>query len=481
MTTLRAVRRLALLGLVLALAACGGDSGGGASTAASSAGIVSADVLAFISLNTDVDGGQWEKADVFLTKLALRDELLAEVRKGFAEDGLEWERDVRPALGDAVDFVLLGPAAGSKEPGFALLVQPGDEAKFKALVAKAGEKEGPSVTRKLADGWYIVGSTEADIDRALAGDGPALDGVQAFEDATGKLSDETLVSAYVNGPAVQKLILEQVPQALSGSIPAGAQKLQQAVLSLEALDDGIKLFGAANAEGGLGQAAYDSAFVDEVPADSVLFVSFKGIGKQLGTSLGSAGPELQGVLGVTADDLAALLQGEVGIYVRESPLLPEVTLVAEVADEARAKRTLDTLATRAAGLGGEQKTTTVGGVEFGQVVFGGVPVSYAVSGGRLILTNFPGALATLKADGDKLSGSAAFKAAAETVGMGDETTGFVFVDFDRVLPVIQGLSGLAGDAVPPEALAGLRPLTTFLLFGTADGDEATVSGFLGVE
>ena len=475
------MRRLALLGLVLGLAACGGDSGGGASSSSSAAGIVSAEVLAFISLNTDVDGDQWKQAEAFLTKLQIRDEVVAELRSSFTEDQLDWEEDVKPALGPEVDFVVLAPAAGKKEPSFAVLVQPADEAKLKSLLERAKEKGTPTLTRSLDDGWVILGESEADIDRALAGDGPKLDGVQAFQDATAKLADETLVSAWVNGPAVQKLILEQVPAALRESIPAGAQKLRHAVLAVEALEDGIKLFSAAEAEGGLGQTAYDSKLVDEVPADAVVFASFRGLGKQVGTSLGSAGAELQGVLGVTADDFASLLEGEVGIYVRESPLLPEVTLVAEVADEARAKKTLNALAERAAGLGGQRKTTTVGGVEFGQVVFEGLPISYAVSGGRMILTNFPGALEKLRGEGDKLSGSASFKAAAETLGMGDETTGFFFVDFDRVLPVVQGISGLAGDPVPPQALDGLRPLTTLLLFGTADGDEATLAGLLGVE
>jgi len=62
--------------------------------------------------------------------------------------------------------------------------------------------------------------------------------------------------------------------------------------------------------------------------------------------------------------------------------------------------------------------------------------------------------------------------------MPDETTGFVYVNLEDVLPLVLGFAG--GD-VPPEVSANTDPLQTLVAWGTADGRKATFSLFVGIE
>ena len=80
-------------------------------------------------------------------------------------------------------------------------------------------------------------------------------------------------------------------------------------------------------------------------------------------------------------------------------------------------------------------------------------------------------------DGPKLVDSEGYVRAAEDVGLEGRTTGFVYVDVDGMLPLIEEL---AGEAVPAEVREGFEAVDSLVLQASGDGDTTVVSGFLRV-
>ena len=82
------------------------------------------------------------------------------------------------------------------------------------------------------------------------------------------------------------------------------------------------------------------------------------------------------------------------------------------------------------------------------------------------------------ADGDKLVDADAFTRAAEDVALEERTKGFVYVDVDGLLALIDELSN---SAVPPDAREPIESLDSFILQASGEGDTTRVSGFVRVD
>ena len=63
--------------------------------------------VVYATINTDVDSDQVDQLEELLAKFPDRERLLAELQKSLAEDDLSWETDIKPALGETLDLVLL--------------------------------------------------------------------------------------------------------------------------------------------------------------------------------------------------------------------------------------------------------------------------------------------------------------------------------------------------------------------------------------
>ncbi len=87
------------------------------------------------------------------------------------------------------------------------------------------------------------------------------------------------------------------------------------------------------------------------------------------------------------------------------------------------------------------------------------------------------ALALLGGTGPKLVDSEGFARAAEDVGLADRTKGFVYVDVDGMLPLIESL---AGESIPPDARDGVAAIDSLIFQTSGDGDTTSVSGFVRV-
>ncbi len=98
-----------LLVLVSALVAgCGsGATNTSGSAAAEVAGIVPASAPVLIGLETDQNSDQWQQADELLSKFPGKARLLAEVRDGLADEGVDLDDELLPALGDETYLVVL--------------------------------------------------------------------------------------------------------------------------------------------------------------------------------------------------------------------------------------------------------------------------------------------------------------------------------------------------------------------------------------
>jgi hypothetical protein len=61
-----------------------------------------------------------------------------------------------------------------------------------------------------------------------------------------------------------------------------------------------------------------------------------------------------------------------------------------------------------------------------------------------------------------------------------QTTGFLYADLARVLPLVQALGPLLGLTLPPAPAVDLGALKTLTAFSTRAGDESTYTVFLAV-
>lgn len=477
------MRRPAIvLGCALALllaAGCGGSSSTSASGTESAATIAPASAAAYVAVDTDLESGQWQQAQDLLDRFPGQGTLLAEIQKSLGEEDVDFRRDVEPALGPETAIVVL--TGGNDVVG---LTKPEDPGKLRALLAKLNAGGETYVLREL-DGWWAVAESEAVLNAfQKASDAGTLDGDQTFQDAVAELPEAAIVKAYISGKAIQ----DTADQASNGSsdVLTGGGRVISVSLALEALDEGVKLSGSSQLEGGTRPEAYEPTLLERVPDDALAVLSFKNLksGVDQARSAEGVGPALgqvEQVFGVSVDELAGLFEGETMIYLRAGTPLPEVTLLLDVEDEAAALKTVDGLAARAAALlDARTGSTEVGGDKVSYVDIQGIRVSYTTFDGLLVLTSGAAGIRDARADGDKLSGDDRFSATKEAAGLGDTTSGFFYLDLKDAIPLLQGFADLADQQLPPEVSANLEPLDSFLVQASQDGDTISFGGFLGV-
>src|SRR5437763_768039 len=362
-------RRLSLLlGLLAALTLLAAGCGGKKQAAASSSGaqFVRSDALAFVSVDTDFGSSQWKQVDSIASKFPGRDKAIESLKKSIAGQGVDFDSDIKPALGSELDFAVAGGATLNDTKAIGLL-QPGDEGKFKALVDKENkaQPDSKSVYRKLSDGWYAIASTQADIDQVLKGSNPPLSDESLYKDALAKQPSDALAKAYVNGPELGKVVqkaIEARGNGLSDSTTSGLQKLDFVSASLSAEDDGVRLHGAVQGSGSeslLGSGDYASKLLGETPSDAFAFLTFK-VGKNTASGLGSVTAPFEQTLGVSLQDVLALLENENAIYVRPGAVIPEFAAIFQPNDTSKGMATLIKIANRLAASGG---ATVTGGAE----------------------------------------------------------------------------------------------------------------------
>jgi hypothetical protein len=469
------MRRRAIPALVLLLAAlgfattgCGGAAEPGGDVPAS-ASLAPADALAFATLTTDESSGQWKQASELVARLpgGNRD-LAAGLTSALEEQGLTWKDDVAPALGPEVVLVV------THDRKTIVLTQPDDEAKLTALIAKSDEP----VARATVDGWTALAEQESDLtayQAALArGTLAADDSLAAGFEA---LPAEALARAWVDVAALTPELGKDLGQA-SKDLDLGVDWLSAGVA---AEDDGVRLAVGVRTPGGNG-TEYEPRLVDRVPADAVVALSFGGSQKLVDEvekriPLGDIADRVEKATGVSVGGILDAFSGEGIVYVRPAGTAPEVTLALRPPDPDKVWQTVDRLAHRIA----EQSGTTVrtvneDGREVSLVDADGASIRYArLDDDTVIVTTGVTGIRDFASDGEKLDSSDGYRRAADAVGLGGRTGGFLYVDVDGLLPI---LDGFAGDSLSADDREAIQKLDAFVLEASRGGETTTLTGFL---
>lgn len=458
-----------LAGLALAVAGCGGSDS--AATGAAGAASIAPETAAFYaSINTDLDSDQVNQLEQLLAKFPDRDKLLAEIQSSFAEEDVSWETDIKPALGESLDVVLLD----FENQDVVGILKPADEAKLKALLAKGDE---PSVSREI-EGWTVIADDEATLDRfETARSGGSLEDDQRFAEAMDGLPDEALAKLYVNGEAATK----------AAGAADQSNRLKAFAAALGAESSGLQLDGALTADLEDEFASiepYQSKLLEAAPEDALAFISGNGYGKVEKSLRNTPGTfnQLRDLLGIDLEELSGLFEGEFAFWVGKGAPIPELTFLAETKDEQRALAALDRLVELIpAEAGLQRRTTDIDGVQAKQLVVDAFTVTYAAFDGRVIITSRPGAISDARDSGDSLADDPDFKQAADDAKMGDETFGFMYLDLQQLGGLVEGFAGVAGEGVPPEVGRNLEPLGSFVLHSGGKPEDLKLSAFLAIE
>lgn len=446
------------------LAGCGGSSGAGSGSATIGGGasIAPADSVAFVAVDTDVSSAQWQAVDGLLQKFPGHDALLTKLQQSFEQKTkLSWANDVKPALGPELDLVVL-PAASNGKPELVGLVQPGDTAKLDALLAKVDAGTGKTLVSAQVGGWTAIAGSQAALD-AVSGATTHLADDNTYQDATAKLSGDALASVYANGTEAHQLL-----GSLGKSIPtpaAGAQ-LQWASADVVAASGGVKIDGFVRTQGGAAPAKpYASALVGKIPSGALLVADFQASGEAVAALPNGKTP------GPLAK-LAAVLGGETALYVSPGEPIPALTLVTHPADPSAAADALDKAFS---GLGASAGSSGLG------AILGNLHLYHAIDGGTLIASTSQQAIADFQGGGPKLADDGTFKDATAAASMPAETDGFVYVNLEKSLPLVEGLAGLMGAKLPAGLQNDLAPLQTVTAYAVTSGDETSFTAFLAIQ
>jgi len=469
-----------VLAAAAALALPASGCGEASSQGAAGAGVAPAGAQVFVSVDTSFDSSNWDAGRALLAKFPDGNRAVEWFLKQLGGQGVDFQQDVKPALGPETDLVGLDDSGQGK---FVELTQPADRAKLDALLAKA---DPPLVSREI-DGWVAFSDSQANLDEfeSMQKDG-TLDGVDAYQSLSGQVASDAFVNVYVAPSA-----LDSTPFA--GIFGPDAPSL---AVFLKPEDDGVHVEGAASpASGDLFSEPFKAELPSQVPGGVFLYAGTHDLATQLGALrnvLAEAAPGLdrdlaraEAELGVSLDsDVFPLFSAESALYVRPSLPIPEVTIVTQVDDEQAAMATLDKLAKGVTEYysGARLDSFDTAGVSAKRLsVNQFLSVYYGTFDGKLVITTSAQGIVDAKADTDRLADDQAFKDATSAAGMPDETTGFLYIDLSKTLPALLGLAGAGGMHPPDWVRPNLEPLHSLVVYGTKDGDVAKFVGVLSIQ
>jgi hypothetical protein len=483
-----------LLGVALAVAGCGNGGEGGGNALPAAAKAVPASASALISIKTDFNSPQFRNALALVRQFPDAPRALRQV--GAEAGHVDFEHDVKPALGPEVDLVWLDfKNDGNNMVG---LTQPKSTAKFAALIKKANAGDPtPAVTAEVG-GWTVVADSRATIDayrRASSGDKLADDA--PFEEAMSRLDENAAVRAYVAGAPVQRAMDRALARA--GAPP----NLTRDVAHMESIcaagfieKKGLRVEGALTTDPGAKPKTVAPTLARSLPAGALLYVSTADLAAPTRTILrlvARSNPkfetqlqQVETVLGFSLEkDVYPILSREEAFALYPAKPIPKIVFVARAPDEGRARELLGHILQLAKISGALDVTASnVGGVEVAEVTEpgSGVHVFITVTGGKLIVTTGRDTLPTLiEGKGAKLAGDPLYRQARADAKVPSKVVGLAYANLADGLPFAFDLAEANGRVVPPEARTNTEPLSHALLYALQDGKRFRLSGFLTIK
>lgn len=489
------MKRRLVLGLLVAvcalpIAACGGGSAAGEGAAR----IAPAGAAAYVSINTDFEGDQIEQAQALLARFPGSSGALGVLEAQLEEDGdVDFQQDVRPALGDRLDIVVLEIPGGGEPTPVVVLLQPDDQAAFDALVEQAPADDRPVVGE--IEGWTALAEDQATLELfERQREGGSLEETDEFESAMEGLAEDALVRAYVAPTALRDALPEDQP-----TLPQLQQLLQfnGFGLAVSAEERGIRLEAAAQNQYELEN--FEPELPSSVPGGAIAYFGFGNIADPIRDALNRAGeqnPELDQqiaqlelALGLSLDeDVLPLVEREaaVALYPGEAgSKLPAFLLALRVDDDQQAVATVDQILERAGQFSSDvpaPTTTQIDGIDVREVALpDGTTILYGGVDGMLFATTDDGLVTELVGDGPRLADDPAFEDAGEEVELPDEVESLVYVNLDEGAAYAFDLAEQAGESVPPQVAENVEPLAWLLVFSTREDERSVASGFLALD
>jgi hypothetical protein len=408
MAAMRTFAAAALALLALMVAGCGSSGGPAVAHAADPNGgaatLVPSDATAFVAVGTDLSSQQWQRVDALTKNFPARTKLMAKLLHG-----LDWQKDVAPALGPEVDVAVLG------KKDYVAFTKPSDETKLQALVAKLG-KGSEHYTAQQIGGWSVVADSQELFNEVRAAQsGQSLAEGPTFQSAWSAVAGDGIARAYVthmNGGWLAARISAD-PDALRAEAVLQPRKAPTL---------------AAN------------SLLGDVPSGAAVAVAFRGTGDLLARFHLAELP---------AKQLTPLLAGGGVLYLRPSGLIPEFALELAPKDAPAA------LATARALLRSFRP--------------GPLQLTAQLSDGKLVIADSPTAVTALRS-GPKLVDDAAFKDALTKAGVPAQTSFLAYADVAQVAPFIPPLvQAVTGKAPDPALADNLAHIGTVVAWGTRDG------------
>ncbi len=478
---MRIVRIGLLVALTLAVSGCGAKKQASASGGAE---LVSASAPVYMSIDSNLSSDQWQQVDELLGKFPGFEEAVAQARLSLKDDlGLDYEQDIKSAMGDEIGLVWLDFANGGEN--VVVVTKPKDVDAFRRLIERANETESVQAVSAERDGWFVLSNTQEKLDhfREQAASGEKLSDNALFKDALAELPDEALVHVYARGESIVEA-LQSFP-GMAGTPLTADQRPEFFSAALTAEGTGFRLVGVGRVEADpkVQIEPFESKLLGDVPADAVAFLTFRG-GDELERQLENDRTyreslrELEGMLGVRLESLLSIFSHEVGLYVRPGSPIPEVTLLVDAPDEqevvGRVNTALEAL-TKALPAQPCHVPPQEAGVAVTCVDLGDIQLRTAGFDDKVVLTTGQGAISKLRGDGPRLGDDEGFASARDAAGLPKESAGLMWIDLEDGIPLILGLADASGTSIPAEIRANLEPLGSFLAWAESDDDGRTGS------
>lgn len=514
----------------LALAACGSDAGSGdGDLGPDPATVTPGDAPLYAEAVVRPEGDQKDDLLAALEKITNNDDpaglIRSAVDSSFSEQGINYEEDVEPWLGQRVGGFLTEISADSGEGALALAVT--DEGAAREAIQKAADADQSTETDASyggvdyqvdADGNavgivgdFLVGGTEGGLKGAI--DASAGGSLADNSEATGALEGApsgSIFRAYVDTARIVDLVVEAgliTRQDLDAAIGDQADALQEGpvVLSGAATADSMSLEVSGPSSGQQGEGAT----VSELPADSWLALAVPMIGEAISAGYegfvqsfeaGLKGVEGQGLKGIPGGipggdlpDIKAEIKraigldlskdfdwaGDMGLFVQGSSLLAiGGGLVIETDDEQAAAAALSKL--RRA-LGRQQDLRIVKTPDGFQIQTPGAPLGaeVALRDGKVVLAVAGASVDDVLSPTATLSDSEAFQTAA--AALGDDLDASLYVDFPAIVSLIESSGQVTLDPSYEQAKPILDAIAYLIAGGGSDGDRALGRLVLGLQ
>jgi hypothetical protein len=354
-------------GLLLVASGCGSGNAATTSISSDAASLVPASALAYVSADANLNADAWKGIQKLTGPLKFDS----------------------AAVGDQLNIAVLDVENG--KPEAIAIVKPKDEAKLQALASKFDQGNEHYTIQKIA-GWSVVADS-SDAFQAVrnAAAGTSLADTQEFKQALSQLDGDAVAFAFANG-------------ALAKQLPANVRPLvgspQWFTAQLRGDKDELKLDAHAV---GWSTVAYKPTLLRDVPAGSILVVSFRNASQ---LPFAFLKPYVKGI------------NGEGVLYIVPGAILPVVTLEVRPADPAAAMSTLRKIAKQ---------------------IGNNLPVNVQRHGGKVILTTAQAGFGT---GGKSILDDKAFKDALAAANVPDEVSWLAYADIRRLAPLAEAFSSL---------------------------------------